>query len=73
MKWAGYVQLMGERRGAYSVLVGKYEGKRALERPRHRRYYYIKTVWDGLDCSDLGQNGGKRWAVFSVVIKLCVQ
>jgi hypothetical protein len=27
----------GERRGAYRVLVGKYEGKRALERPRHRR------------------------------------
>jgi hypothetical protein len=34
---------MGERRGACSVLVGKYEGKKAPERPRHKRYYNIKT------------------------------
>jgi hypothetical protein len=27
---------MGERRGVYRVLVGKPEGKRPLERPRHR-------------------------------------
>jgi len=29
------VALMGERRGAYMVLVGKPEGKRPLGRPRH--------------------------------------
>jgi len=27
---------MGERRGAYTVLMGKPEGKRPLGRPRHR-------------------------------------
>jgi hypothetical protein len=27
---------MGERRNAYSVLVGKPEGRRPLGRPRHR-------------------------------------
>jgi hypothetical protein len=27
---------MGERRGAYRVLVGKPEGRRPLGRPRHR-------------------------------------
>ena len=27
---------MGDRRGAYRVLMGKPEGKRPLERPRHR-------------------------------------
>jgi hypothetical protein len=27
---------MGERRGAYRVLVGKTEGRRPLERPRRR-------------------------------------
>ena len=27
---------MGERRGAYRVLVGKPEGKRPFGRPRHR-------------------------------------
>jgi hypothetical protein len=27
---------MGERRGSYRALVGKPEGRRPLERPRHR-------------------------------------
>jgi hypothetical protein len=27
MKWAGHVACMGQRRGAYRVLVGKPEGK----------------------------------------------
>jgi len=35
MRWEGHVALMGERRGAYMVLVGKPEGKRPLGRPRH--------------------------------------
>jgi hypothetical protein len=33
---------MGERRGVYSVLVGKPDGKRPLGRPRHRREDNIK-------------------------------
>jgi hypothetical protein len=36
LRWAGHVARMGERRGAYSVLVGKPEGMRQLERSRHR-------------------------------------
>jgi hypothetical protein len=36
LKWAGHVTLMGERRGAYGVLVGKPEGRRPLGRPRRR-------------------------------------
>jgi hypothetical protein len=36
MRWAGHVALMGERRGIYSVLVGKTEGNRSLGRPRRR-------------------------------------
>ena len=32
MRWAVHVAGMGERRGAYRVLVGKPEGKRPLER-----------------------------------------
>jgi hypothetical protein len=35
-KWTGHVTRMGERRGAYWVLLGKPEGNRPLERPRHR-------------------------------------
>jgi hypothetical protein len=36
MRWAGHVACTGERGDAYRILVGKYEGKRSLERPRHR-------------------------------------
>ena len=36
MRWAGHVARMGERKGVYSVLVGKLEVKRPLGRPRHR-------------------------------------
>jgi hypothetical protein len=36
MSWAGHVACMGEGRNVYRVLVGKPEGKRPHERPRHR-------------------------------------
>jgi hypothetical protein len=36
MRWAGHVARMGEVRGAYSILVGRPEGRRPLGRPRCR-------------------------------------
>jgi hypothetical protein len=36
MRWAGYVARMGDRRGAYRVLVGRPEVKKPLGRPRRR-------------------------------------
>jgi hypothetical protein len=36
MRWAGHVARVGEKIGAYSVLVGKPEGRRPLGRPRRR-------------------------------------
>jgi hypothetical protein len=36
MRWAGHVARMGEGRGVYKVLVGRPEGKRPLETPRHK-------------------------------------
>jgi hypothetical protein len=36
MRWVGHVACMEEERKVYMVLVGKSEGKRPLERPRHR-------------------------------------
>ena len=42
MRWVVHVACMGERRGVYSVLVGKPEGKRPLGRPRHRWEHNIK-------------------------------
>ena len=36
MRWAGHVARMGDKRGIYTVLVGRPEGKRSLPRPRLR-------------------------------------
>jgi hypothetical protein len=36
MRWAGRVARVGDKRGAYRVLVDRHEGKRPLGRPRHR-------------------------------------
>ena len=48
----GRVARMGERRGAYKVLVGKCEGKRELERPRYRWEDDFK-----MDFHDVGRGG----------------
>jgi hypothetical protein len=45
MIWAGHVACRGgEGRGVYRVLVGRPEGKKPLERPRHRWEDNIK-LW----------------------------
>jgi hypothetical protein len=36
MRWEGHVARIGEGRKVFEVLVGKFEGKRPLERPRRR-------------------------------------
>jgi hypothetical protein len=61
MRWAGNVAIMGEKRTANMLLVGKPEGKRPLGRPRRRWINNIKMDllrdrigWCGLDWSDLG-------------------
>jgi len=43
---------MGERRGVYTVLVGKPEGKKPLGRPRHRWEDNIK-----MDLQEVGWRG----------------
>jgi len=52
MKWVGQVACMGDRRGAYRVLVGKSEGRRPLGRSTHRWEYNIKM--------DLQEMGGEH-------------
>jgi hypothetical protein len=42
IRWAGHVARMGKRRGVYTVLMGKYEGKRPLRISRRRREDTIK-------------------------------
>ena len=55
MRRAGHVALMGERRGAYRVLVGKPEGKRQFRRPSHRWDDSIKMDLQEVGC------GGVDW------------
>jgi hypothetical protein len=50
MKWAGHVAHIGERRGVYRVLVWKPEGKRLLERHRHRREHNINMDLQEVRC-----------------------
>jgi hypothetical protein len=42
IKWTGHVPHMGQLRNAYNIVVGKPEGMRPLQRPRHRREGDIK-------------------------------
>jgi hypothetical protein len=56
MRWAGHVARMGEGRNVYRVLVGKPEGKRPLERRRHRWEDGIK-----MDLWEIGWGGGVEW------------
>jgi hypothetical protein len=68
MRWAGHVARMGERRGAYRVLVGRPEGKRPLGRPRRRLEDNIKMdlqevgwgegVWTGFIWLRVSTGGG---------------
>ena len=49
MRWAGHVARMGEARGVYRVLVGKFGVKRPLGRPRRRWGIILRWIcrkWD---------------------------
>jgi hypothetical protein len=49
LSWTRHVARMGERRGAYRVLVGKPEGRRPLGRPRRRWGIILKWIFERLD------------------------
>jgi hypothetical protein len=53
MRWAGHVARMGEKRGAYRILVGRPEGRRSLGRPRLRWEDNIK-----MDFQEVGWGHG---------------
>ena len=52
MRWAGHVARMGEERGVHRFLVGKFEGKRPLGRPRRKWEDKIK-----MDLQEVGWGG----------------
>jgi hypothetical protein len=53
IRWAGHVARMGEKQGAYRILVGRPEGRRPLGRPRHRWEDNIK-----MDLQEVGWGHG---------------
>jgi hypothetical protein len=55
MRWEGHVARMGEKRIAYRLLVGKPEGKRPPERPKHTWMDNIR-----IDLREIGW-GGAHW------------
>jgi hypothetical protein len=61
MRWAGHVARMGEKIGAYRILVGSPEGRRPLGRPRCRWEDNIKmdlqeAGWVGMNWIELAQD-----------------
>jgi hypothetical protein len=68
---------MGEKRNAYSILVGKPEGKRPLGRPRRRWVDNIKVDirvirWDGVDWIDMAQDRDQWMGLVNTVLNLRV-
>jgi hypothetical protein len=58
MRWAGNLAPMEEKRNAYSLLVGKPDGKRPLGRTNRRRVDIIETDliaigWGGVNRTGL--------------------
>jgi hypothetical protein len=68
---------MGETRNAYTILVGKPEGKRPLGRPRRRwvdniKVYLGEIGWDGVDWIELAQDRDQWRALVNTVMNLRV-
>jgi hypothetical protein len=76
-RWAGHLARMGERRNAYSLLVGKPEGRRPLRRPRRRwvdniRMELGEVGWSDVDWVGLAQDRDRWRALVNSVLNLQV-
>ena len=77
MRWAEHVACMGDKTGAYRVLVGRPEGKRSPRRPMHTWKDNIKTDllevgWGHMDWIDFAQDRERQRAHVNAVMNLQV-
>jgi hypothetical protein len=77
MRWAVHKAHMGNVRNSYIILIGKPAGKRQLGRPRHRwednvKNYLKEIGWEGVDCTELAQDGDQWLVLVSTVMNLQV-
>jgi hypothetical protein len=73
----GNVERMAEKRSSYRLFVGKPEGKRLLERSRHRWVDNIRmdlgaVGWGDVDCIGLAQNRDRWRALVNSVLNILV-
>jgi hypothetical protein len=66
---------MGEKRGAYRVLVNKPEERKSLQDisvdgGKNINMDVQGIEWDGLNWIDLAQDRGKWWVVLNMVVNL---
>jgi hypothetical protein len=72
MRWAGHVARMGEKRNAYTLLVGKPERNRTIGRLRRRwvdkiRRNLVEVGWGDVDWNGLAQDTDRTALVKSVL------
>jgi hypothetical protein len=77
MRWAEHVVLIGEKRNAYRLLVGKPEGKRPLGRPRRQWVDNIRmdlgeVGWGDVDWIVLAQDRNRWRALVNSVLNFQV-
>jgi hypothetical protein len=77
MRWVGHVALMGEKRNAYRLLVGKRDGRRPLGRPRRRwvdsiRIGLVEVGWGDVDWIGLAQDKDRWRALVNAAMNLRV-
>jgi hypothetical protein len=77
MRWVGHVARMGEKTGAYRILVGRPEGRRPLGRPRRRWEDNMKldireVGWEDMNWIELAQDRDRWRALVNAVMNLRV-
>jgi hypothetical protein len=77
MRWTRHVARVEDKRGAHRVLMGRPEGRRPLETPRHIYEDCIKidlqvVEWGGIDRIYVALGKDRWWALVICVVKLRV-